>query len=57
MLPSARITWRVNMRVPGQAETSCDNPTLCALRSASQNKALSCWEIAVAGCGRSRIVT
>lgn len=87
MLPSARITWRVNMRIICRREAlerasdvegrrrrpglrllcvsgslarpsldECDNPTLCALRSASQNKVLSCWEIAVAGCGRSRIV-
>jgi hypothetical protein len=46
----------VRERLPGQAAPGrgCDNPTLCALRSASQNKVLSCWEIAVAGCGRSR---
>jgi hypothetical protein len=41
---------------PNRAWTSCDNPTLCAPLSASQNKVLSCWEIAVEGCGRSRIV-
>jgi hypothetical protein len=46
----------VRERLPGQAAPGrgCDNPTLCPLRSASQNKVLSCWEIAVAGCGRSR---
>jgi hypothetical protein len=37
---------------PGRTWTSCDNPTLCALQSVSQNKVLSCWEIAIAGCAQ-----
>jgi hypothetical protein len=53
--PGLRLL-RVSGPWPNRAWTSCDNPTLCAPLSASQNKVLSCWEIAVEGCGRSRIV-
>jgi hypothetical protein len=54
--PGLRLLLCVSGSLAGRTWTSCDNPTLCALRSASQYKVLSCWEIAVAGCGRSRIV-
>jgi hypothetical protein len=48
--PRTAATVRERLPWPGRAWTSCDNPTLCALRAGSQNKVLSCWEIAVAGC-------